>query len=50
MDDLEKAEKKWARRSLFGRRRRRRRWPWLVLLLLLGAALLRVVELPPVPL
>lgn len=49
MDDLEKAEKKWASRSLFGARRRRR-WPWVLLLLLLGGALLRVAELPTVPL
>jgi hypothetical protein len=33
-DDLNKAEKKWATRSLFGAKPRKRRWRWVLLLLI----------------
>lgn len=50
-DDLSKAEREWANRSLFRRPRRRRRWRWLLPLLLavLALAVLQQSDyLPPV--
>ncbi|MCW8840432.1 MAG: hypothetical protein OQK96_05620 [Gammaproteobacteria bacterium] len=49
MDDLEKAEKKWASRSLFRSQRRRRRWPWFVLIPALTWLVLHYGDLPLAP-
>lgn len=43
-DDLEKARRQWANRSLFRPQRRRHRWLWLVVMAAVVAVALRYSE------